>query len=144
MSNILAGIGRGQLRVLEDRVAARRMVYERYRENLAHIQAIRWMPEPEWSFSTRWLSVCMLDSKVSTTTPSDVIELLARNGIEARRVWKPMHKQPLFHGAAYYGHTPEWSFADVAFETGVCLPSGSNMSEVQQSRIVRLIESILT
>jgi pyridoxal phosphate-dependent aminotransferase EpsN len=142
MSNVLAGIGRGQLRVLTQRVEARRAVFQRYREALAHIDAIGWMPEAGFGRSTRWLSVCTIDPARSALTPADLIGALARSGIEARHVWKPMHLQPLFAGCAYYSHDPERSFADEAFARGVCLPSGSNLGSAEQDRIIRAIAAV--
>ena len=141
MSNVLAGIGRGQLRVLDSRVAARRAVFDRYHEALADIEEIAWMPEAQFGRSTRWLSVCLLNSTRPGIEPMELIGALARAGIEARPVWKPMHLQPLFHGCAYYPHEEGSSFAENAFARGVCLPSGSNMSASEQNRIVRAIQS---
>jgi dTDP-4-amino-4,6-dideoxygalactose transaminase len=143
MSNVLAGIGRGQLRVLNERVAARRRVFERYVEGLRDVPAVSWMPEPAFSRSTRWLSAAMLDPQQTDVTPSELIAQLGRSGIEARHVWKPMHLQPLFKGCAYYEHEPQRSFSDRVFATGVCLPSGSNMTDAQEERIVRALRTIL-
>jgi dTDP-4-amino-4,6-dideoxygalactose transaminase len=142
MSNVLAGIGRGQLRVLENRVAARRAVFERYRDALAPFEEIRWMPEAPFGRATRWLSVCLLDAARSGIGPAEFIGALSRSGIEARRVWKPMHQQPLFEGCSYYPLEEGRSFADTAFAQGVCLPSGSNLTPAEQDRILRAIEQI--
>jgi pyridoxal phosphate-dependent aminotransferase EpsN len=142
MSNVLAGIGRGQLRVLDSRVAARRAVFERYRDGLKHIPAIQWMPEAAFGTSTRWLTVCVLDADLSTVSPADLISALSRSGIEARRVWKPMQQQPIFAGCRYYAHEPGFSFSDHAFARGVCLPSGSNMEAAEQDRIIHAIEHV--
>jgi dTDP-4-amino-4,6-dideoxygalactose transaminase len=142
MSNVLAGIGRGQLRVLGERVAARRAVFDRYREALADVEGIGWMPETAHGLCTRWLSVCVLDPQVSPVDPAELIGALARSGIEARRVWKPMHQQPLFAGCKLYRHSPGQCFADDAFAHGVCLPSGSNLGREAQERIVRTIKQI--
>jgi dTDP-4-amino-4,6-dideoxygalactose transaminase len=142
MSNILAGVGRGQLRVLQERVEARRAIYERYVNALRDLQPVRWMPEAPYGRSTRWLSVCMLDPRRTAMTPSDLIAGLAAKGIEARHVWKPMHLQPLFRDCAYYSHAPSESFSDTAFATGVCLPSGSNLTEQQQTRICAVISRL--
>lgn len=143
MSNVLAGIGRGQLRVLENRVAARRAVFERYRDALPRFEEIQWMPEAPYGRATRWLSVCLLDGARSGIGPAELIGGLSRAGIEARRVWKPMHRQPLFEGCAYYPIEEGRSFADEAFGQGVCLPSGSNMTPAEQDRIIQAIEQIL-
>lgn len=144
MSNILAGIGRGQLKVLKQRVAARRAVFERYRQGLQRLKALKWMPEAEFGQSTRWLSVCTIDNSHTDITPASVIDTLAKSGIEARHVWKPLHRQPLFKGCAYHAHDTEQSFSDDVFKTGVCLPSGSNMSEEQQARIIRAVEKLFS
>jgi dTDP-4-amino-4,6-dideoxygalactose transaminase len=143
MSNVLAGIGRGQLRVLGERIAARRAVFERYRSALAGIAALGWMPEAAYGTGTRWLSVCTLDPARSSIGPEQLITALARTGIEARRVWKPMHLQPLFAGCRYYRHDDGESFSDQAFARGVCLPSGSNMKPEEQDRIIRALEQVL-
>ena len=143
MSNVLAGIGRGQLRVLQDRVAARRQIFARYVEGLDGVRGLSWMPEAGFGQSTRWLSVATLDPEATGVTPATLIAQLSRFGIEARHVWKPMHLQPLFAGRPYYPHAGDASFSDRAFATGVCLPSGSNLTEDQQRRIVRCIRTVL-
>lgn len=142
MSNVLAGIGRGQLRVLGQRVQTRRAIFDRYRESLASVRAVRWMPEASYGLSTRWLSVCTLDASVTDITPVTLIARLAAAGIEARHVWKPMHRQPLFHACHYYPYAENLSFSDSVFATGICLPSGSNMTVEQQSRIIEKIEAV--
>jgi dTDP-4-amino-4,6-dideoxygalactose transaminase len=144
MSNVLAGIGRGQLKVLDQRVEARREIFERYKAELHHIKAIRWMPEALFGRSTRWLSVCMIDQEISGLSPSEVIGRLAARGIEARHVWRPMHQQPLFKGCSYYPHEPGASFADQVFEAGICLPSGSNMPSEQQDRVIESMDLIFS
>jgi dTDP-4-amino-4,6-dideoxygalactose transaminase len=142
MSNVLAGIGRGQLKVLDDRVKKRRAVFDRYVEGLGDIEAIGWMPEPEYGTGTRWLSVCTLDPAATALTPSAFIQKLAAEGIEARHAWKPLHLQPLFAGCEYFPHEEGRSFSDAAFATGVCLPSGSNLTLAQQHRIVDAIRRL--
>lgn len=136
MSNILAGIGRGQLRVLDERVASRRAVYASYLEGLAGIDRLEWMPEASFGQSTHWLTACTL---VGGADPAGLIAKLAAERIEARRVWKPMHLQPLFAGAAYYRHGEDQDVAADLFERGVCLPSGSNLSKADLDRIVNAL-----
>jgi dTDP-4-amino-4,6-dideoxygalactose transaminase len=143
MSNVLAGIGRGQLRVLDERVAARRRVFERYVEGLADIDAIDWMPEPSYGRSNRWLSCALLRPGVSPLGVPELIAALGAERIEARHVWRPMHRQPLFEGCAYYSHEREQSVSDFLFEQGLCLPSGSNMTEAQQTRVIAAIREAL-
>lgn len=140
MSNVLAGIGRGQLRVLEERVSARQAVFARYKQGLMGCETVRWMPEANFGRSTRWLTACTLHGGI---VPMTMIERLAAHRIEARRVWKPMHLQPLFEGARYYEHAPQQDVASDIFEKGVCLPSGSNMTVEQQDRIIEVLRGAL-
>lgn len=142
MSNILAGVGRGQLEVLKQRVLARRAVFDAYRAGLSGFDALEWMPEPEWSFSNRWLSAFTLDTTATNLSVSELIGRLGDEMIEARPVWKPMHLQPVFAGARYFGHGNS-SVSDQIFETGVCLPSGSNMTPDEMGRIIGALSSIL-
>lgn len=137
LSNLLAGVGRGQLEVLSDRVRARRSVFERYRDGLADVPELQWMPEPGWSYSTRWLTAGTVDPNNSITS-EQLRLLLAEDLIEARPVWKPMHRQPVY-GQSPYFTAGNNSISDRLFETGICLPSGSNMSEEQVDRIVASI-----
>ena len=141
MSNILAGVGRGQLRVLDERVKARRAVFHRYREGLRHIEELEWMPEPEWSYSTHWLSACVVNTKHLKMHSSELIRKLAGEQIEARPVWKPMHLQPIFKDCPSFDHGDSSVSARI-FENGICFPSGSNMSEEQQERVVRTAEQL--
>ncbi len=133
MSNVLAGIGRGQVRVLDERVEARRAIFSRYASALKNYSEVHWMPEPTFGRSTHWLSACLLNGKLGTT---ELIEALAAERIEARRVWKPMHMQKLFDKCLYYPHAEGEDISAYIFERGVCLPSGSNMNEAQQARII--------
>lgn len=141
MSNILAGVGRGQLSVLPDRVAARREIFETYKRELSDIDWLEWMPEPEWSYSTHWLSVCTIRDDVSRLTAANVIERLSGEFIEARPLWKPMHLQPIFERYQYFRHS-NVSISDGLFERGICLPSGSNMSREQLFRVIETIRNI--
>ena len=134
MSNVLAGIGRGQLRVLDQRVERRRAVFETYREALAGLDEIRWMPEPAGMHSTRWLTCFTLPG--GEARRDRVLRNLERHSIEARPVWKPMHLQPLFAGAPYFAHAQGDDVAAHLFEAGICLPSGSNMTQAQQERVI--------
>ena len=142
MSNILAGVGRGQLRMLPDRVESRRRVFRHYQEALAGIDGVSWMPEPAWSRSSRWLSVATIDPIRCGRTTSDVIDALAAEFIEARHVWKPMHLQPVFAGSRYFSH-PGGSVSDALFRDGICLPSGSNMTDAQMDRVVEEVRRAL-
>ena len=141
MSNILAGVGRGQLTVLADRVEARRKVFDTYQTELASVEWLAWMPEPEWSYSTHWLSACTIREGMSAPDRTAVIARLSSEFIEARPVWKPMHLQPVFSHLSYYEHGNA-SVSDGLFERGLCLPSGSNMSEGQIQRVIETLRAI--
>ncbi|HEX2547758.1 MAG TPA: DegT/DnrJ/EryC1/StrS family aminotransferase [Ramlibacter sp.] len=136
MSNVLAGIGRGQLRVLDQRVERRRAVYETYREALADVTDIAWMPEPPGMRSTRWLTCLQLQGDDAPARRDHVLRSLERHSIEARPVWKPMHLQPLFRGAPYFPHAEREDVAARLFDAGLCLPSGSNMPDEQLARVI--------
>lgn len=136
MSNVLAGIGRGQLRVLAQRVAQRRRVFERYQAALADVAGLQWMPEPVGHQATRWLSCFTLDGADAPARCTQVLNALERHAIEARPVWKPMHLQPLFTGAPYFPHAPGQDVSARLFTHGLCLPSGSNLDPAQQDRVI--------
>jgi len=135
MSNVLAGIGRGQLRVLEQRVAQRRRIFDIYREALDGVEGFDWMPEPQAMRSTRWLSCLALQGGSPRQARDSVLRSLERHSIEARPVWKPMHLQPLFQGATYFPHAPGLDVSASLFESGICLPSGSNLTDAQLQRV---------
>jgi dTDP-4-amino-4,6-dideoxygalactose transaminase len=143
MSNVLAGIGRGQLRVLDERVRQRRQVFETYREAMADQQGLlTWMPEAPGSRATRWLTCFSLQGPGARQRRDVVLRALERHSIEARPVWKPMHLQPLFHGVPFFAHDS----GDVAaglFESGICLPSGSNLTPEQQGRVIEQLRRAL-
>lgn len=143
LSNVLAGIGRGQLRVLGDRIKARRSVFERYFEALAGFEGVEFMPEAAYGRSTRWLSAMLVDPVRTGVTASELVDGLAKENIEARPVWKPLHLQPLFKESKYYPHKPDESVANVLFANGVCLPSGSNLKEEDQERVIECIQKHL-
>jgi len=141
MSNVLAGIGRGQLKVLDARVQSRRQVFDTYFGELSSLGCFDWMPEPELDYSNRWLSVVSINPEKTKLTPKDLIDALAEVNIEARHVWKPMHQQPLYKGCDYISHDGN-SFSDYLFETGICLPSASNMTQQQQQCVIRAIRDV--
>ncbi|CAH2466600.1 DegT/DnrJ/EryC1/StrS family aminotransferase [Bacillus mycoides] len=141
MSNILAGIGRAQLRVLEERVKARRCIFEYYYKELSYIPGLNFMPELENSYSNRWLTTLTLDKKKISTSITQLIELLSAENIEARPLWKPLHMQPFFKEAKYYPHSDSNHVSEQLFKIGICLPSGSNMAEEDQQRVVQCIKN---
>ena len=135
MSNILAGIGRAQMMHLSERIAARRKVFDNYVKAFSDIEEFSFMPEPEWSYSNRWLSTLLINEN-SEITPLMVINELAKLNIESRPVWKPMHLQPVFKGCSYWRHEEDKDVSAYLFERGLCLPSGSNLTESQQERVI--------
>ncbi len=139
LSNICAAIGRGQLRVLHDRVAARRRVFARYRDALADLPGLSFMPEPSWTVGTRWLTCLQIDDSVSGVSREDVRLALLDKDIEARPVWKPMHMQPVFKGTRAIGG----DVAEQLFERGLCIPSGSNLTDLEQDEVIDTISRVL-
>lgn len=142
LSNVCAGIGRGQLRVLDQRVAARRQVYARYREQLSGLPGLSFAPDLDHLPGTRcnrWLSVIQLDPALARVTPEQLRKALDAENIESRPVWKPMHLQPVFAGCATLGG----SVAEELFARGVCLPSGSSLTGAEQDRVVAVLRKHL-
>jgi dTDP-4-amino-4,6-dideoxygalactose transaminase len=136
MSNILAGIGRGQMTVLPQRIEMRRMINQWYRTYLEEIDGIEFQSEPESKyFSNYWLTAITITPNIGGTSREKLrLSLLAQN-IESRPLWKPMHLQPVFSDAAYYGE----GVSEKLFENGLCLPSGSNLTEEDKYRIKKSI-----
>jgi pyridoxal phosphate-dependent aminotransferase EpsN len=137
LSNVLAGIGRGQLQVLEDRVRQRRAIAFRYRDALEAIPGFELMPQAPWGLHTNWLSVFTVDQRRFGMSRDALIKSLDAAGIEARPAWKPMHLQPLFAGV----HCEGGEVAEEVFNTGICLPSSSSLSEADQARVIQAIRS---
>lgn len=138
LSNVLAGIGRGQLRVLEDRVTARRRNFDFYVEALGDLPGIEFMPEAEWGRHSRWLTTLTIDPAAFGATREDVRLALEAENIEARPVWKPMHLQPIFVEYEAVGG----AVAEDLFERGLCLPSGSNLEEGDLARVVEVVRGV--
>ncbi|PEK98784.1 pyridoxal phosphate-dependent aminotransferase [Bacillus toyonensis] len=139
LSNILAGIGRGQLEVLEDRVRARRFVYKRYYEALSNMPGFYFMPELEHTRPNRWLTTLTIDEKESGISIGKLLRILAEENIEARPMWKPLHMQSLFKEMKYYPHSKNEDVSQYLFQSGICLPSGSNMLAEDQQRVIQSI-----
>ncbi len=132
LSNLLAGVGRGQLRVLDERVNARRAVFAAYVDALGDLPGVEFMPEAEWGRNTRWLTCLTLEPDVFGATPEEVRLALEEVNAEARPVWKPMHLQPIYEPYEFIG-------GDVSsdlFARGLCLPSGSSMTADDIARVV--------
>ena len=141
MSNILAAIGRGQLLVLDSHVEKCRAIFQRYSKNLSHIDGFEFMPELPKSRSNRWLTALTVDTEKCGISPMDIVNYLEEKNIESRPVWKPLHLQPLFKKNIYYSHN-EQSVSDYLFYNGICLPSGSNLTEEEQDYIIDKIFEI--
>jgi pyridoxal phosphate-dependent aminotransferase EpsN len=139
MSNVLAGIGRGQLEVLDERVRQRRAVARRYREAFAELPGVTPMPEAPYGLHTSWLSCFLVDPAASGARRDDVIAALAAEEIEARPLWKPMHLQPLYRECASYGG----GTAARLFERGLCLPSSSSLSSADQDRVIDVVHRVV-
>ncbi|MGG3767641.1 aminotransferase class I/II-fold pyridoxal phosphate-dependent enzyme [Priestia megaterium] len=144
MSNILAGVGRAQLQVLENRVEARRQVFERYYQELSGLTGITFMPELSNTKTNRWLTVLTINEKEAGISAAQLVQAFTKQNIEARPVWKPLHMQPLFQGVRYYPHSENGDVAQLLFQTGICLPSGSNMTEDDQNRVIKCLKKALS
>ncbi len=143
MSNIVAGIGRGQMQVLGKRIEARRANFEKYKNYFEQINLrgykVYLLPEPEGCYSNRWLTTIIIDpSENGGTTREDIRLALQKENIESRPLWKPMHLQPVFSGAPYYGS----DVSERLFEQGLCLPSGSNLSDEEWERIFSALQFV--
>ncbi len=142
MSNVLAGIGRGQIQVLERRIAKKNEIFSRYKEAFKDIEDIEMMPENEDERSNQWLSSLTLkeNSKVKYL---DIIESLEKENIESRPVWKPMHMQPIFEKYDFINHNDNGiSVGEDLFNRGVCLPSDTKMTEEEQNKVIQIIKSL--
>lgn len=137
MSNVLAGLGLSQLRDLPRRIAVKRSHYEAYAQAIESIKGVRMMPIFDQGVSNYWLSCIELDPELHDRDA--LLEAFAQNDIEARPLWKPLHLQPLFQNAKYYGQEVESGL----FDNGLCLPSGSGMSETERARVIQLLQTTL-
>lgn len=135
MSNICAGIGRGQMEVLSERIAQRRNVYEYYEKNLGTIAGISFQPQVIESFSNRWLTAILLNPKEIKPSPEELRIALEKENIETRPLWKPMHLQPVFKDTPFYGT----GLSEKYFNTGLCLPSSSSLTEQELEKVVAII-----
>ena len=144
MSNIVAGIGRGQLKVLEERVAKKKQIFEAYREAFKQINDIEMMPVSDQGKPNYWLS-CMTLKQGSKIKPLDSMQALEKENIESRPVWKPMHLQPYFKEYFFFSHCDpenEQSIAEDIFNRGICLPSDTKMTAADQQRIINIIKAL--
>ncbi|CAM4467301.1 DegT/DnrJ/EryC1/StrS family aminotransferase [Paenibacillus typhae] len=135
MSNVVAGIGRGQLKVLDERVAKKRYIFNYYQEKLSGLDGITFMPINEWNEPNCWLSCITLGGVVR---PLDIMITLEQNNVESRPIWKPMHMQPFFAEYDYVGGT----VSEQLFENGLCLPSDTKMTDADLERVCALIKGL--
>lgn len=136
MSNISAGIGRGQMEVLDDRIAARRRNNQFYKEIFQDVRGVQVFTEPNDDyFSNHWLSAIVVDPEVANFTREDLRLALEKENIESRPLWKPMHLQPVFENTPYYGE----KVAEELFNNGLCLPSGSSLTDEDRERIKKVV-----
>jgi dTDP-4-amino-4,6-dideoxygalactose transaminase len=142
MSNIVAGIGRGQMEVLDERVAQRRANNERYRDFFKGVDGITFQTEPNKDyFSNYWLTAILIDPKKTGGISREVVRLaLDAENIESRPLWKPMHMQPVYEGTKFYGS----GVCEVLFEQGLCLPSGSNLTDEDFDRIFNSLNKLFS
>ena len=139
MSNITAGIGRGQMEVLNDRISARRAMNKFYQDLFADIDGVTVFVEPSADyFSNHWLSAIVIDPKVAGITREDLRLAFLEDDIESRPLWKPMHMQPVFADSPYYGG----KVAEELFDNGLCLPSGSNLTDEERARITAKVKEV--
>jgi dTDP-4-amino-4,6-dideoxygalactose transaminase len=135
LSNVLAGIGRGQLMVLDKRIAKKRYIFEFYSKELGALEGVEMMPTNEWDKPNYWLSCILLRGKIR---PNDVIDALEKENIESRPVWKPLHLQPLFESCDFIGKGE----SEEIFENGVCLPSDTKMTDEELQRVCSIIKGL--
>ncbi len=141
MSNIVAGIGRGQMEVLKNRVEARRSMHDFYLDLFKNIDGVTVFSEPSSDFySNHWLSAIIVDPSVTGKTREELRLAFLEDNIESRPLWKPMHLQPIFENAPYYGT----NVSEKLFDDGLCLPSGSNLTEVEKERIAKVINNFFS
>ena len=135
MSNISAGIGRGQLKVLDQRIAKKKYIFEFYKRELAELPGIDFMPINQWNQPNYWLSCMTLSDAVK---PFEIMDALEKENIESRPIWKPMHKQPFFEEYDYIGE----DVSEKLFESGVCLPSDTKMTETDLERVCKIVKGL--
>lgn len=135
MSNVVAGVGRGQLKVLDQRVEKKRYIFEFYKRELGGLEGVEFMPSNDWNEPNYWLSSMTLTGKIR---PNDIMEALERENIESRPVWKPMHMQPFFEKYDFVGE----GLSERLFDNGVCLPSDTKMTDADLDRVVKIIKEL--
>jgi pyridoxal phosphate-dependent aminotransferase EpsN len=137
MSNILACIGRGQLRALPERIEQKRWIFDYYQKHLGTLPGIQFMPEAAWGKHTRWLSVMTISPAQFGANREDIRLALEADNIESRPVWKPMHMQPVFKDCPFIGS----GVSEQLFNNGLCLPSGTGMHIADLDRIISIVKN---
>jgi len=140
LSNVLAGIGRGQLQVLDERVEARRRIFTHYVSALQDLPGVAFMPEAAYGRSNRWLTCLTIDPAKAGVDREQVRHALEAENIEARPVWKPLHLQPVFSGCEAVGG----AVSERLFDQGLCLPSGSAMTEDDLQRVIGIVHNVFS
>lgn len=143
MSNICAGIGRGQLRILDERISRKKEIYMLYKDSFSDIQEIQMMPICTYGEGNYWLSV-MTVSPISKITPLDIMIELEKHNVESRPIWKPMHLQPVYQSFDFYSHyeSDRRSVGEEVFKSGVCLPSDTKMTFQEMDEIISIIRGL--
>ena len=141
MSNILAGIGRGQLEVLDERIAQKKVIYDYYKEAFKEISDIEMMPICKYNKPNYWLS-CITVKEKSNIKPIDIIKALEKENIESRPVWKPMHMQPFFKDYEFFSVKEGISVSEDLFNRGVCLPSDTKMSVEDMKKVADIVKGL--
>lgn len=139
LSNLLAAVGRGQLRGLEAKIGIRQRIKQRYRDALGQLPGVDFMPDASYGEPTNWLTVMTLNPSIAAATPDELRLRLEADDIEARPAWKPMHLQPLFAEAPVTGG----AVSERIFATGLCLPSGSSLTDDEQDRVIAIARDML-
>lgn len=141
MSNVCAAIGCGQFECLDKKIKMKQGIFNRYLEGFKDIKEIEMLKEDDKRVSTHWLSVMRLNN--SKITPNDILEALEKENIESRPIWKPMHMQPIFKKYPFFNHNKKGiSVSEELFNTGVCLPSDTNMTKKEQERVIEIIRNL--
>jgi dTDP-4-amino-4,6-dideoxygalactose transaminase len=138
MSNLCAGVGRGQMQVLTDRIKQRRSIYSQYRQHLGGKKGFYFVDEPAGYFSNRWLTTILVNPSEAGFSREDLRLALEKDNIESRPLWKPMHLQPVFEDCPFYGD----GTSERLFQNGLCLPSGSNLTDKDMNRIFAVIDKM--
>ena len=141
MSNVVAGIGRGQIKVLNERIAKKKEIFETYKEAFRDIDDIEMMNICDFGEPNYWLSVATI-KEYSKVNPLDIIIALEKENIESRPVWKPMHIQPVFKDYKFFSSLDEKSIAEELFNRGICLPSDTKMNEDDIDKIISIVKSL--